>query len=106
VYMDYTNKKIYFETPYLGTVVSGDFLSQSTSTNLIEDFKPVEMRIDIAANTNSNVQHIINRYDNIKITALKKVPQSVIDLGTNDFISEKFNLYPNPATTMVNITNN
>src|SRR5690606_4629981 len=106
VYMDYTNKKIYFETPYFGTVVSGDFLSQSTSTNLIEDFKPVEIRFNINANTNSNVQHIINRYDNIKITALKKVPQSIIDLSTHDFLSVKFNIYPNPATNVVNITNN
>src|SRR5690606_37478151 len=101
VYMDYTNKKIYFETPYFGTVVSGDFLSQSTSTNLIEDFKPVEIRFNINANTNSNVQHIINRYDNIKITALKKVPQSIIDLSTHDFLSVKFNIYPNPATNVV-----
>src|SRR5690606_839452 len=106
VYMDYTNKKIYFETPYLGSVVSGDFLSQSTSTNLIEDFKPVEIIFDIDANTNSNVQYIINRYDNIKITALKKVPQSVIDLGTHDFLAKKFNIYPNPANNIVNITNN
>src|SRR5690606_7726432 len=99
-------KKIYFETPYLGTVVSGDFLSQSTSTNLIEDVKPVEIIFDIDANTNSNVQYIINRYDNIKITALKKVTQSVNDLGTHELLAKKFNIYPNPANNIVNITNN
>src|SRR5690606_2341226 len=101
VYMDYTNKKIYFETPYLGTVVSGDFLSQSTSTNLIEELKSVEIIFDIDVNTNSNVKYIINRYDNIKTTTLKKVTQSVIDLGTNDLLSEKFNLNSNPAINIV-----
>lgn len=38
-YLDYINKKIYFETPYFNKVAVGDFLSQSTSTNLIEDRK-------------------------------------------------------------------
>src|SRR5690606_39762654 len=49
--------------------------------------------------------YIRNRYDNIKITALNAVPPGVIALSVDDILSEKFNLYPNPATNIVNITN-
>src|SRR5690606_25569548 len=45
VYLDYTNKKIYFETPYFNKVAVGDFLNLSTSTNLIEDYKPTAIQI-------------------------------------------------------------
>lgn len=105
VYMDYNNKKIYFETPHFGTVISGDFLSQSTSVNLIEDFKPTEISLRTNPHTVSNVQQIVHRYDNIKITALNAVPPEVINLSVNEQLASKFNLYPNPATNVVNITN-
>ena len=105
VYMDYTNKKIYFETPHFGTVVSGDFLSQSTSVNLIEDFKPTEISLRTNPHTISNVQQVVHKYDNIKITALKSVPPEIINLSANQQLAAKFNIYPNPATNVVNITN-
>src|SRR5690606_23589009 len=53
---------------------------------------------------NINVEEVSSRVDNIKITALKSVPPEV--LSTANFLAEKFNLYPNPATNVVNITNN
>jgi len=46
-----------------------------------------------------------NRYDDIKITALNAVPPDVITLSTNEQLSSKFNIYPNPANNIVNITN-
>ena len=46
-----------------------------------------------------------NRYDNIKITAINAVPPNVIALSTSEQLSTKFNLYPNPANSVVNITN-
>src|SRR5690554_2760702 len=105
VYLDYTNKKIYFETPYFGTVVAGDFLSQSSSTNLIEDFKPSAISVGISTRNSTSTNQILSKYDNIKITALNAVPPEVIALSATNFLSEKFNLYPNPATNVVNITN-
>ncbi|HUH25544.1 MAG TPA: T9SS type A sorting domain-containing protein [Flavobacterium sp.] len=44
------------------------------------------------------------KYDNIKLTALKVLPSYI--LNTPDFISNKFNLFPNPATDIITITNN
>src|SRR5690606_14967548 len=46
-----------------------------------------------------------NYYDNIKITALNAVPPNIVTLSTNEQLAEKFNMYPNPATNVVNITN-
>ena len=40
------------------------------------------------------------KYDNLVVSAVDTAP-----LSTQDFISEKFNLYPNPAKNLVNITN-
>src|SRR5690606_39429125 len=47
---------------------------------------------------------MVNKYDNIKITALKSVPAYV--LNNENFLVNKFNIYPNPASNLVNITNN
>jgi len=46
---------------------------------------------------------IAHKYDNIKITALKVVPPHV--LSAENFLAEKFNVFPNPGTNVVNITN-
>ncbi len=102
VYLDYNNKKAYFETPYFNAVTVADFLTSSSSTNLIEDFKPVLLSFRFSSDVNT--AQVFNKYDNIKITALKNVPPEV--LSTNTFLSEKFNLFPNPATAIVNISNN
>jgi len=102
VYLDYNNKKAYFETPYFNAVTVADFLTSSSSTNLIEDFKPLVLQFNFSSDLNTT--QVFNKYDNIKITALKNVPPEV--LSTNTFLSEKFNLFPNPATAIVNITNN
>jgi len=101
-YLDYANKKIYYETPYFNKVAVGDFLNQSTSTNLIEDFKPSAISLHINTVNILNAQ-VVNKYDNIKIIALNAVPPHI--LSVNTVLAESFNLYPNPATNMVNITN-
>ena len=43
------------------------------------------------------------KYDNIKLSA---VPNRPAFANVNEWISSKFNVYPNPATNVVNITNN
>lgn len=103
VYVDYNNKKAYFETPYFNTIAVADFLKTSTSSNLIEDFKPTTLGLIYAAHNQTVSTNMVNKYDNIKITALKSVPPYV--LSAENFLADKFNLYPNPATNVVNITN-
>src|SRR5690606_29558877 len=104
VYLDYINKKVYYETPYFNTVVMGDFLSQATGTNLIENYKPETLSNYFQAPKTAASQQMVNKLDNIKITALQSVPPYV--LSATNFLSEKFNIYPNPASNVVTITNN
>src|SRR5690606_21053560 len=103
VYLDYNNHKIYYEIPYINAVGSGDhFLYHINSPNLIEDYKPLRLNISFDAAEGSNIP-LTNKYDNIKITALQSVPQHI--LSAESFLDQKFNLYPNPATNVVTITN-
>ena len=106
VYLDYPNRKVYFDIPYLKKVFAGDFLDHKTSNNLIQDFKVTSILFEIGSSKGGNPSNTRNKYDNIKITALKNVPPEVITLSTNQQLAQKFNLYPNPATDVVNITNN
>src|SRR5690606_15714837 len=71
---------------------------------LIEDFKPSVFQYFFSVPQDAGPQQMVNKLDNIKITALQNVPSEV--LSTANFLAEKFNLYPNPATNVVNITNN
>ncbi len=88
-YIDYTNQKIYFSIPSLG------FIVVHTSQNQI----PTAVSIVLQHST-STVMASDYKWDNFVISAVNTVP-----LNTKDFVSEKFNLYPNPAKNVVNITN-
>ncbi|UUV20743.1 T9SS type A sorting domain-containing protein [Paenimyroides aestuarii] len=107
VYLDYGNRKVYFNIPYFNKVFSGDFLKNSTSTNLLHDFAPdtIMLFTSLDSPLNGPLGYAQNRYDNIKITAISAVPPNVIALSTTEQLAEKFNLYPNPANSVVNITN-
>src|SRR5690606_20322359 len=80
-----------------------NFLAKSTSANLIEEFKPDFFQINFIAGEEAGPQQMINKLDNIKLTALNAVPPYV--LSSVEISADKFNLYPNPATNVVNITN-
>lgn len=107
-YLDYANRKVYHEIPYLNRVFVTDFLKNETSTNLIQDFAPnsILLRVGVESGINEPQIYTRNRYDNIKITALAQVPPTIVTLSTNEQLSAKFNIYPNPAINVVTITNN
>jgi len=99
-YLDYTNKKGYFEIPGTNISGNGDFLTQVVNP---ADFKLSKMGLSMSVSDLTSTTKREQRYDNIKITALKAVPPHL--LSADNFLAEKFNLYPNPATNIVNITN-
>src|SRR5690606_10283151 len=111
IYLDYNNKKSYLQIPNAGSKVFANYLSVDINLpTLIEDFYPATIqlfntahKVDISGGMKYNAVH--SKYDNIKITALNVVPPEVVSLSVNNFLSEKFNLYANPATDIVNITN-
>ena len=106
-YLDYTNRKVYFEISNINKVFVTDFLKNETSTNLIQDFPPNSILLSAGVWSGINEPQIYtrNRYDNIKITALNVVPPEVVNLSVTEQLAAKFNLYPNPATNVVNISN-
>src|SRR5690606_2802489 len=106
-YLDYTNRKVYFEIPNINKVFVTDFLKNETSINLIQDFPINSILLEAVVTSSINEPQIYtrNRYDNIKITALGAVPPNIVALSTTEQLAAKFNLYPNPATNVVNITN-
>ena len=95
-YADYTNKKIYYELPSLNVVIVHDFLKYDADPNRFNKFIPKSIMMF----SDNKQTASINKFDNFKITALKNVP-----LNVSAFFNEKFNIFPNPATDIVNITN-
>lgn len=90
MYLDYNTKKIYFYIPSLNIFRSSYFLHN----NIPEDVNLY------AGDLNSNS---VVKYDNIKITALQNLPSQF--LSNYELQKSKFNLYPNPANNVVNISN-
>ena len=91
-YLDFQNQRIYFVIP------SNNFFSEC----LLDPNTTVKSFLLKSSNwigSPATVPHY--KYDNLVISAVDTTP-----LSTRDFISEKFNLYPNPAKNVVNITNN
>jgi len=90
-YIDYTNQKSYFLIPSLGAIAEYNHQAPIPLVSSI---------ISSANNVNSTPTHSY-KFDNFVVSAVNNVPLSV----TNNFISSKFNLFPNPANDVVTITN-
>jgi len=98
VYLDYDNKKVYFNVPTLNVYnLEGDFLNLSTLPNLFDDFTPENISFVTSI---TDAKQSVHKIDNIKITALNKVP-----LNISEFLNEKIQVFPNPASNIVHITN-
>src|SRR5690606_21795465 len=89
-YVDYNTDKLYLHIPALGILYGASY---TTTPGDVSQFS-------IGSAINDAYTGAFHKYDNVRLTSLKSLPTEL--LSTNDFISEKFNLYPNPATTMVN----
>lgn len=92
IYIDYNTYKLYIHIPKLNILY----------TVLIKQVLPVD-QIYFLSSLHNTFSGIHNKFDNFRLTALKNVPPEV--LSSNSFLSEKFTLFPNPITDIVNITN-
>jgi len=93
LFYDYTAKKAYYYIPNLNLFKVDNIVS--AITNLQDNISVHGSSLKIGS---------VVKYDNIKLTALPSVPPYI--LSANELVSAKFNMYPNPATNVVNITNN
>ena len=98
VYIDYNTNKQYVHIPVFGITTHNVFTQ--TPTPISE----LALRGDGGILTKGvYTNSVAHKLDNIKITALNAVPPHV--LSAESFLATKFNIYPNPATNVVNITN-
>ena len=90
-YLDFSNLKYYTLIPSNNVIYSCTL----DPTTLVSSF--------LLKNSNwigGNATIPVYKYDNLIISAVNTVP-----LSSEGFISEKFNIYPNPTKNVVNITN-
>ena len=90
LFIDYNTKKCYFYLPTLNLFRVDDFFANHLADTIYvgaQALKPGS----------------VVKYDNIKLSALPTVPAYI--LSANEMVSATFNMYPNPATNVVNITN-
>src|SRR5690606_191919 len=92
LFIDYNTQKAYFYIPTL------NLFGADTITN--------SKMPDNMSFTGSYLQLTsVVKFDNIKLTALQSVPAYIDALSAAEWVSSAFNLYPNPAANVVNITN-
>ena len=93
MYIDYPNQKIYFSLPSVGELLVHD------APNVIP---PVNSLLFIASTIGLTPSFLsFYKFDNLVVSAVNTVP-----LSTQNFISSKFNVFPNPVNDVVTITNN
>lgn len=109
VTIDFTNAKIYFEIPHLGIVYQYDSLpftfKDPTSTDEPNtNGTPYLLRIYQGYINTKDPVSMYYMYDNFNISAVNTPPTPTVSVA--DVLSSSFNLFPNPATNIINITNN
>ncbi|RRA94577.1 T9SS type A sorting domain-containing protein [Paenimyroides viscosum] len=90
MFVDYNTKNVYFYIPTLNFQKADNFSHSRLPEGLSFGVSSL------------NLSSVV-KFDNIKITALQTLPSYI--LSSNEQLAAKFNLYPNPATKVVNITN-
>jgi len=90
IFFDYNAKKVYYYIPNLNLFRADNILSIKLQDNIFLYVSGLKIGSVV-------------KYDNIKLTALPNVPNYI--LSATELVTDKFNMYPNPATNVVNITN-
>lgn len=104
LYIDYDQKLVYFEIPSLNIIRKDNYSNFLVPPEVVEDFPPKVLVLTIG-NSKQITQVATVKYDNVKISAIQEVPP-YLTLAIDKIAPEKFQLYPNPATEKVTISNN
>src|SRR5690554_403207 len=103
LYIDYDNDKVYFSVPFLNYTIVADTQFPLFLTGGGEhDDNPVKLELMNTYGGSIKVSPQGRKIDNINLSAQNFTPT----VSINEFVSEKFNIFPNPATDAVTITNN
>jgi hypothetical protein len=100
-YLDYDNKRIYIHVPIINyTAPEQQFLQPH---NTFDEFKPHALFLSFYTIGMSGTTPVVQLYDNVLVSAMAQVPAHV--LSSARISTTKFNIYPNPASNLVTITN-
>ncbi len=102
LYIDYDNNQVYFSVPSLNyTLVANTLFPLSLTGGGEHDDNPVKLELMNTYGGSIKVPPQGRKIDNINLSAQNFTPT----VSTNEFVSGKFNIFPNPATDLVTITN-
>jgi hypothetical protein len=100
LYIDYNNNTVYYSIPALNYTVAYNTLPLDPGGSNESGGIPEKLWL---RNEKNGFGNYTLKFDNINISAQNTVP--IVTVGINEVLSNKFNLFPNPATNVVNITN-
>jgi len=101
MYIDYPNNKVHFVIPSLGIRKEYPFLINAKLPITIDNYTPFSILIGFSGGGINYQRPVTTKYDNLTITAVNQVP-----LNIEEVLASKFNIFPNPVTDVVTITNN
>ncbi len=93
-YVDFTNQKVYFRIPALG-------ISEVRTTTLDISNDLVSALRFTSTTGGAPYNQTVYKYDNIIVSAVNTIPTASVD----NVLSSKFNIYPNPVTNILTVTN-
>jgi len=109
-YIDYDNSKAYFYIPVFNRTIVKTFSytlslgGTDVEGNPLPDDSPEKISFYVfKCGDCTDVVTYAPKFDNINLSAVNTIPAYI--LSVNEQLATKFNMYPNPATNVVNITN-
>lgn len=109
-YIDYNTSKAYFYIPVFNRTIVKSFSytlslgGTDVEGNPLPDDSPEKNSFYVSKNVGfTDLATFTPKYDNINLSAINTLPAYV--LSVNQQLAAKFNMYPNPATSLVTITN-
>lgn len=96
IFIDYTTNTIHYYVP--------GYVYRAEKFNNIEQPDQVVVRDSFHAIGSPLTPALSTKMDNMKITAIPTLPSYILNI--DEILASKFNVFPNPVTDVVTITNN
>ncbi len=98
MYIDYTTGYVYLEVPSMNKAIKSTTVINSRNLEII-DHVVIHLAL---VDTTKGVSCFV-KYDNFKMSAVNTLSALILDI--DGFFSSKFNVFPNPVTDVITITN-
>jgi hypothetical protein len=103
IYLDYNNNKAYYSIPALNYTTVFNTIPLNPQPHAENSTIPSVLIIQ-NEKKNHYTENFSLKVDNINVVAQNTVP--VVTVGLDKVLANQFNIYPNPASNLVTITNN